>query len=75
MQLRLKGKDKEKIKGTHQQLVPSSRWFQISKKIQNNWFKKDKAKFDEAENELTRLTRTMKCKFVGYHDKEKRYFV
>ena len=76
-QLKLKGKDKEieKVKGTHQQLVPSSRRFKVSEKMQNNWFKKDKAKFDDAENELIRLTRTMKCKFVGYHEKEKRYFV
>ena len=47
----------------------------LESKTKNNLYDKDKDLYTQCENDLKRLTRIMKTKFIGYHKREKKFYV
>ena len=47
----------------------------LESKTKNNLYDKDKVLYTQCENDLKSLTRIMKTKFIGYHKREKKFYV
>ena len=56
-------------------LIDPKKKFKLEFKTRNHWLRENNDLYTQCENELERMTRMMKTKFIGYHKTERKFYL